>query len=98
MASRAAACTSTWRNSSMTSDEKDPFGRPLDTTTGATFYATEAEARAAMRQTRDEEAVSADDLYKQQQEQRQAEIDALESEAAGDVDVSDLDDYDDLLK
>lgn len=74
------------------SDERDPFGRPLETTAGATFYATEAEARAAMRQTRADEAVSAEEMYAQQQEQRQAELDALEAEARGDVDVSDLDD------
>lgn len=74
--------------------DKDPFGRPLETTAGATFYATEAEARAAMRQTSADEARSADDLYREQQEQRRAEIDALEAEAKGDVDVSDLDEDD----
>lgn len=74
--------------------DKDPFGRPLETTTGATFYATEAEARAAMRQTSADEARSADDLYREQQELRRAEIDALEAEAKGDVDVSDLDEDD----
>lgn len=83
----------------MTSDaDKDPFGRPIETTAGATFYATEEEARQAMRASAADEAMSADDIYKQEQEQRQAEIDALEAEAEGEVDASDLDDYDELLK
>lgn len=77
--------------------DKDPFGRPLETTTGATFYATEAEARAAMKQTSADEAKSADDLYREEQEQRQAEIDVLEAKADGELD-DDNADYDDLLK
>ena len=77
--------------------DKDPFGRPLETTTGATFYATEAEARAAMKQTSEDEAKSADDLYREEQERRQAEIDVLEAQADGEFDDDDAD-YSDLLK
>lgn len=72
----------------MSVPQLDPFGRPLDTSPPVVM--TAEAARTRMAEVRREEAVSADDLCRQMREQQQAEIAALEAEAAGEVDVSDL--------